>query len=58
MSPLTRTVLQDQPHQVLGDDDLVETGDVRMEELAMVVDLAGQVRVVLLGRFKYDLAVD
>lgn len=49
------TVLQDQPDQALGHDDLVQAGDVRVEELSVVVDLAGEVGIVLLGRLEHDL---
>jgi hypothetical protein len=48
-------VLEDQPDQLLGDYDLVQAGDVRVDELAVVVDLAREVGVVLLGRLEDDL---
>lgn len=51
----TRTELERQPDQVLGDYDFIEARNVRMEELTMVVDFASEVRVVFLGRFEYDL---
>jgi hypothetical protein len=47
-------VLEDQPDELLGDDDLVETGNVGVDELAVVMDLAGEVGVVLLGRLEDD----
>jgi hypothetical protein len=47
-------VLKDQPDELLGDDDLVETGNVGVDELAVVMDLAGEVGVVLLGRLEDD----
>lgn len=48
-------VLEDQPDQLLGDYDLVQARDVRVDELAVVVDLAREVGVVFLGRFEDDL---
>lgn len=53
----TWTVLEHQPDEVLCDYDLVQPCDVRVEELAMVVDLAGKVGVVLLRRLKHNLYV-
>jgi hypothetical protein len=49
------TVLEDQPDQLLGDYDLVQARDVRVDELAVVVDLAREVGVVFLGRLEDDL---
>lgn len=51
----TRAVFQDQPDQLFCDYDLVQSSNVRMYELAVVVDLAGEVRIVLLGRLEHDL---
>lgn len=51
----TWAVFQDQPDQRLGHDDLVQAGDVGMDKLAVVVDLPGEVRVVLVGRLEDDL---
>jgi hypothetical protein len=48
-------VLEDQPDQLLGDYDLVQAGNVRVDELAVVVDLAGEIGVVLLGRLEHNL---
>lgn len=48
-------ILEHQPDQRFGDYDLVQPCDVRVEELAMVVDLAGEVGVVLLRRLEHDL---
>lgn len=48
------TIFQDQPHQRLGHYDLVQSGNVRVDELSVVVDLAGQVRVALVCRLEYD----
>jgi hypothetical protein len=53
----TWTVLEHQPDEVLRDYDLVQPRDVRVEELAMVVDLAGEVGIVLLRRLKHNLQV-
>ena len=47
--------LEDEPYQRLGDYDFVETGDVWVEELAVVVNLASEVGVILLGRLEDDL---
>lgn len=49
------TPFQDQPYQRLGDYDFVKACNVRVEELAMVVDLASEVGVVLLGRLEHNL---
>jgi hypothetical protein len=51
----TWTVLQHEPDQIFGHDNLVEPGNVRVEELAMVVDFAGKVGVFLAGRLEHDL---
>ncbi len=51
----TWAVFQDQPDQRLGHDNLVQAGDVRVDELAVVVDLAGEVRVVFVGGLEHDL---
>lgn len=51
----TRAVFQHQPDQALRDYDLVQARNVRMCELAMVVDLTGEVGVVLLRRLEHDL---
>jgi hypothetical protein len=51
----TWAVLEHQPDQLLGDYDLVQARNVRVCELAMVVDLAGEVGVVLLRRLEHDL---
>jgi hypothetical protein len=48
-------VLEDEPDERLGDDDLVQAGDVGVDELAVVVDLAGEVGVVLVGGLEDDL---
>jgi hypothetical protein len=45
-------VLEYEPDERFGDDDLVQACDVRVYELAMVVDLAREVRVVLLRRLE------
>jgi hypothetical protein len=44
---IARTVFQHQPDQVLGHNHLVQSRDVRVQELAMVVDFSGQVGIVL-----------
>ena len=49
------TPLQDQPYQALRHYNLVKTRDVWMEELAVVVDFAGEVGIVLLRALEYNL---
>ncbi len=44
---VTCAVFEDQPYQILGDNDLVEPGDVGVYELAVMMDLAREVRVSL-----------
>lgn len=51
----TGAVFQDQPHHRLGHNHLVQSRDMRMDKLSVMVDFAGQVRVVFLGGFKDDL---
>lgn len=45
----TRAVFEHQPDEVLGDYDLIESRNVRVDKLAMVVNLAGEVGVILFG---------
>jgi hypothetical protein len=51
----TWAVFEHQPDQLLGHYDLVQARNVRMCELAVVVDLAREVGVVLLRRLEHDL---
>lgn len=51
----TWAIFQDQPDQRLGHDDLVQARDVGVDELAVVVDFSGKVRVVLVSRLEDDL---
>ena len=53
----TGTVLQNQPYQRLRHDDLVQPGNMWVQELAVVVDLAREVVVVLLGRLEDHLVL-
>lgn len=53
----TGTVFQHQPHKVFCDYDFVQPRDMRVEELAMMVDLARQVGIILLGRLEHHLRV-
>ena len=53
---ISGAVLEREPDKRLGDDDFVEAGDVGVDELAVVVDLAGEVVVFLFGRLEDDLA--
>lgn len=52
---VARAVFEDEPDEGLCHDDFVETGDVWVDELAVVVDLAGEVGIVLVGRLEDDL---
>jgi hypothetical protein len=49
-------VLEDEPDVCFGDYDFVEAGYVRVDELAVVVDFAGEIRVVFVGGLEDDLA--
>lgn len=51
----TWTVFEHHPYHSLCYNHLVQPDNVRMQELAMVVDLAGEVRVGLAGRLEHDL---
>lgn len=51
------TELEDQPDSLLGDDDLVQAGDMRVDELTVVMDLAGEVWVVARCSLEDDLCV-
>ena len=44
----TGTVFQHQPNQVLCDDYLVETSNMRMDKLSVMMDLSGKIRVPLI----------
>lgn len=52
---LTRAVFQNQPDQILRDYDLVQSGDVWVDELSVVVDLSGEIRVAFVGGLEDDL---
>lgn len=45
----TGAVLQDEPDQFFCHDDLVQSRNVWMLELSVMVDFAGKVRVVLIS---------
>lgn len=51
----TWAVFQNQPDQGFGHYDLVQAGDMGMDELAVVVDFPGQVGVVPVGRLENHL---
>lgn len=51
----TRTVLQHKPDQRLCDDDFVQSCNMRVEELSMVVYFSCQVRIVFVGGFQNNL---
>ena len=52
---ITRAVFEHQPNQLFRYDNLVESGDVRMEELAMVVNFTGQIGIFPRRRLEHDL---
>lgn len=52
---ITRAVFEHQPNQPFCYDNLIEPGDVRMEELAMMVNFTGQVGVFPRRRLEHDL---
>lgn len=51
----TRAVFQYEPDQVLGDDDFVEPRNMRVDELAVMMNLAGQVGISFVGRLEDNL---
>lgn len=51
----TRTIFKSQPDKVFRHDDLVQSGDMGMEELAVVVDFAREVGVLLARGLEHDL---
>jgi len=51
------TELEDQPDRLLGNDDLIQASNVRVNELSVMVDLAGEVWVVARGSLEDDLGV-
>ena len=55
---IPRAVFEHQPNQLLRHDDFVQASDMRMKELAMVVDFAGEVRVFPTRRLEDDLTKD
>lgn len=52
---LTGAVFEHQPDQVLRHDDFVESSDMRVYELSVMVDFAGKVRIVSSRGFKNNL---
>jgi hypothetical protein len=54
---IARTILQHQPHQRLRHNHFIQTRNMGMHELSMMVDFAGKVGVVLKGRFEYHFGV-
>lgn len=51
----TRAILQDKPDQSFRHDNLIQSCDMRMKELPMMVDFSREIRVVLLRGFEDDL---
>lgn len=51
----TWAVFQNQPHKGLGHYHLVQSGNVGVDELAMVMDFPRKVRIVLFGRLENNL---
>jgi hypothetical protein len=52
---VTGTVFQDQPDQCFCHYDLVETGDMWMYKLSVMVDFACEIRVALFRGLEHDL---
>lgn len=52
---IARAVLQYQPDQSFRDYDLIQPCDVRVKELAVMVDFAGEIGVILFGRLENNL---
>lgn len=52
---VTCTVFEDHPHQVLCHDNLIQSCNMGVDELPVVVDLASQVRVGSIRRLQDDL---
>lgn len=53
----TWTVFQHQPNQLLRHNDFVKSGDMRVQELTMMVDFTGEVRVFSWRRLEHDLFI-
>lgn len=51
----TGTVFQNQPNQILSDYDLVKSGDVRVDELTVVVDFSSKIRIAFVRGLEDDL---
>ena len=51
----TGTVFEDQPDQVLRHNDFVESSDMGVYKLSVMVDFAGKVRIVFSCGFKDHL---
>jgi hypothetical protein len=52
---IARTILEHEPDKRFCDNDFIQAGNVGVEELAVVMDLARKVLVILLCRFQDDL---
>lgn len=52
----TLAVFQNQPYHGLGHYHLVQSRNMRVDKLAMMMDLAGKVRIILLGGFEHNLS--
>ena len=52
---ISLTVFQNEPYLVLGDYNFVESGDVRVYELAVVMDFASEVWIFFARGFEDDL---
>lgn len=57
ISRRTRAVLENKPDQLFRHNDFVEAGNMGVEELAVMMDLASQISVFLTRRLKHHLRV-
>ena len=51
----TRTVLQNEPDQILCYDNLVQSSNMRVQKLPVMMDFAGKIRITLVGRLEHYL---
>jgi hypothetical protein len=54
----TWTVFEYKPDQLFCHYNLIETGDMRVEELAMVMNLAWEVRILPWGGLEHNLGTN
>lgn len=53
----TSTIFQNKPNKVLRDYDFIQSRDMRMNKLSVMMDFSGEVRIILLGGLENDLIV-